>query len=453
MPPSDVQRDIFDSSNSPTVATEELALETALRLCAEHIPAQWKTRVWTLLQEWNEKHDTKLPKETLAYQHSNALRMATKKAGIVRADDALDEDEREFRLLPSPMSLRDLSALPVPPIRWLVQDLIEFGTMNMLSAAPNNYKSWVVIAIAIAAASGRPLFDHFRTEQCGVLIINEEDHAGLLKSRALLMTQDFGLPIHFHVQKEIKITDDNTVKQLLEHAETLNAGLVIFDSLRSVHLAEENSSTEMQEVMEKFKVFNRGAMTVIFTHHNRKSGGDKRSGGADDSRGSTSINAAVHGHLSIEPKDENGDTILVITQQKLKCAAKVPPFKVKVSTAVNSRLETTSFSLEYLGTSNTGAVAVAQTMRDVVALLRGRTGWSSRKDLSLGKSSEDQTLRDALSSLVKSGTIEEQERAALAASGELPAQKGSRANQKFYRLVDEARLEEELEAERTFEEL
>lgn len=453
MPPNDAQRNIFDSPGAPTIATEEAALATAVRLCEEHIPAQWKTRVWSLLQEWNDGHDSKLSKEVLAYQHSNAIPIATKKLGIVRADKMLGEDEKENRFLPSPMSLKDLSALPVPPVRWLVQDLIEFGTMNMLSAAPNNYKSWVVLAIAIASASGRPLFGHFKTEQCGVLIVNEEDHAGLLKSRSLLMTQDFDLPIHFHVQKEIKITDESTVKQLLEHAEALDAGLVIFDSLRSVHLAEENSSTEMQDVMEKFKVFNRGGMTVLFTHHNRKGNSERRSGGAEDSRGSTSINAAVHGHLSIEPRDENGDTMLIITQQKLKCAAKIPPFKVKVSTAVSAKLETTSFSLEYLGVSNGAAVAVTQTMKDVIRLLKDVGKWLPRKDLAQGRSTEDNTLRTALKNLVRSGSIEECALAELIASGEMPQKKGARVAQKFYRLIDESRLDEELEADKKFDEI
>lgn len=219
----------------------------------------------------------------------------------------------------------------ISKIPWVIHNMFEKGTTNMLSAAPNNFKSWIALEIAICISSGSPLFGIFGVNDVQrVWIINEEDTRAGIQARLNMFTNKWSkLPIYLSIQNQITL-NDSYVDEIIAEAEKRGVEFIIFDSLRSMHEADENSSTEMQRVMNQLKKITSHGITVLFTHHNRKKGMYTKSGDPEDSRGSSAINAAIHSHLSCEPKVEDGVTYLRITQPKLKGDKKMEPFKIKV---------------------------------------------------------------------------------------------------------------------------
>ena len=228
------------------------------------------------------------------------------------------------------VSAVELNSKTFPEQKWIISKLFESGTINMISAAPNNYKSWLTLDISLALATGAPLFKFFEVNtKHHVWIINEEDTERAVRDRLEILNLGWsGLPISFSIQNQIKL-DDETTSQIINIANQNGIDFIIFDSLRSIHDAEENNATEMQGVMDQLKKITNSGITVLFTHHNRKKGMFKSADG-EDSRGSTAITAAVHSHLTCEPKKEGQETYLIIKQQKLKAGKKIPPFKLLI---------------------------------------------------------------------------------------------------------------------------
>lgn len=244
--------------------------------------------------------------------------------------DSEAEETKEFKLA---LSLADLMGREFPEPQWVVEKIFESGTINMISARPNHYKSWVVLEIALTAAKGEKLFGIFQTSRQLVMIVNEEDGVRMIQQRMNLIDPKLtNLPIYFHVQQDLKLTEHNVAK-LIDEAKMKGITMIIFDSLRSVHSGDENSSQEMQEVMDYLKKFTRNGLTVLFTHHNRKKPamGVAAKEDGEETRGSSGINAAVHGHISLVAHVENGEKFLVVRQQKLKGEQKIDPFELVIT--------------------------------------------------------------------------------------------------------------------------
>lgn len=230
------------------------------------------------------------------------------------------------------LSFGALMSQEFPAPQWAVEKLFEAETINMIGARPNHFKSWVVLEIALAMAKGAKLFGTFQTSQQSVMIVNEEDSVRMLQQRIkMLDPKSETLPIYFHVQEGLTLTEHD-VTLLIKEAQSKSVTTLVFDSLRSVHNEDENSSQGMQIVMNQLKRFTREGMTVLFTHHNRKKpihGGGKEDG--EESRGSSGINAAVHGYISLTALKENGQNYIVVRQQKLKGEEKIPPFELVIT--------------------------------------------------------------------------------------------------------------------------
>lgn len=327
------------------------------------------------------------------------------------------------------LTAKELSKKSFPKTKWLIHGLFECGTMNMLSAAPNNYKSWLTLEIAMSVATATPLFGFFVVnDQQNVWIINEEDTEHDLKERFEILNKKWAeMPILFSVQNQIKL-DDEAVSQIIYTAKQNNIEFIIFDSLRSIHEAEENSSTEMQKVMNQIKKITNSGITVLFTHHNRKKSKDSYKGSdSEDSRGSTAINAAVHSHISCEPKKEDDKTYLVIKQPKLKGAKKLEPFRLLIDL---ENKEDGSF--KYEGDSIVTS-SHSRMVEKITKLLDNETGTgiNFKGFISAGVGGE-RTLRDTLKEMEDMKSIvgkiwkkvEEEE---------LPvATRGNAYNEKFY---------------------
>ncbi len=321
----------------------------------------------------------------------------------------------------------DFSKQVFEKAQWVVFNLFETGTLNMISAAPNNYKSWLAFEIAIAISTGAPLFGFFMVnESKKVWIIDEEDRPNGVQQRMSILNKQWAeMPILFSISNEIQL-DNSVVDEIIATAKENEVEFIIFDSLRSIHLAEENSATEMQKVLNLLKRISNTGITVLFTHHNRKSGMFRSTGG-EESRGSNAINAAIHSQITCEPKKEDGKDYLIIRQPKLKGDRKLEPFKLEI----NLNKEGDPFLYRGLLGENESH---GKLVKKILELVEGDSGMGiSLKSLLVAKIGGERTIRNALKEMVEAKSILEKTWGEIKSSTEfIPSLPGVTHNEKFY---------------------
>lgn len=330
--------------------------------------------------------------------------------------------------LPSSLSLEDLCKKEFPPQKWVVENMFAIGTINQITGAPNNWKTWTTQHIALAVAKGQKAFDHFETTQMGVLLINEEDNESFIQGRAKLLDKEYAVPLRFYIEIGIKL-EDYRVEQLIKEMKDKNLKLIIFDSLSTIHSEDEKDAGGMSKVFDQMQKFIREGFTVIFTHHHRKKPANgNRDDPQEQTRGSTVINARVAGHIVCEERDEDDGKYILISQAKLKGAPKLKPFKVRINTDDGIKL--------VYGGEFEGALEAINRVKNEILDIAIQNGWLRVGDYIKIGTGKDRTIRDALRQLVKDELMETKTRKQLMDLGVRLENEGKH-NEKFYRRVRE----------------
>jgi hypothetical protein len=364
--------------------------------------------------------------ETLNITTKEAYSWLCKKYSI---NDFKDSKKDAVAFMPA-ISHADLITKKFPPARYTIEPFFEQGTMNMLSAPPNTWKSWLLFLFAGNIVSGSSVFDKFTVERTNVMIVNEEDSPRLIQDRLKhLNIVDTSLSIYYRIAQGAKLKKD-FVDDLIKEAKEKSIGVIMFDSLRSIHEADENDSTAMQGVMDLLKKIARENITVIFTHHHRKKSMFAKNDDSESSRGSSAINAAISGHLSLEEvNDKEGEKYLVLKHLKSKVGEKLQPFDIGIQTG-------DIVSFQYLGEHKPKEQALTEATTKILNELQRSDNLMSRKDfvyLGIGGMT---TIKDALKSLEKDGKIKVILRKEAERSGKKTLGIG-KANEKLYSLTKE----------------
>lgn len=295
------------------------------------------------------------------------------------------------------LSFEELMSQSFPKARYSVEPFFEQGTVNMVSAPPNTWKSWLLFLCASHIANGTALLDQFNTEQSKVMIVNEEDSFRSIQDRfRILGITEPTLPIFFRVANGSKL-ESKFVDKLLEELKEKHIGVVIFDSLRSMHEADENDSTAMQIILDQMKRIAREGITVIFTHHHRKKGMFEKQSSAESSRGSSAINAAISGHISLDEEERELGLFLVIRHLKSKAGEKLPAFEVKIVK------ENNQVKFVYDGEFKQAEKKIKQTKDQLMDILADGK-WKSKKDFEMIDVGKNNMIQ-ALQSLKNDGMI------------------------------------------------
>ncbi len=380
--------------DTPPVPSTEETIKLFLRSCVTQnlVPLdEWDARVFPLLQKFNDTHTPKLEPEIL-------------KEFYARAHQAeLEKRSKPGLFLPA-LSFKSLVTRTFPPLRFCIEPFFEQGTVNMITAPPNNWKSWFLFVFSHHIATATPWLDKFQTAQAKVMIVNEEDSLRLIQDRyKILNITDTTLPIYFRVAHGSKMTPE-WVKSLIAEAKALDVSVILFDSLRALNDANENDSQEMQKVMDYFKSIARENITVIFTHHNRKKSPFGKQDEAEASRGSTGINASVSGHLSLSEIKREDETFIVVQHLKSKVGEKLSPFEIGIKFGRDEVGKVNKIEFAYAGEFKKSEQKLLEMRDEIMAILRPDV-WQSLKELHSQEIGGMNIIRTAISMLKKEGII------------------------------------------------
>lgn len=134
--------------------------------------------------DWNRAHDSR----TIGwgYIHRRAERHAESAAARLYFDpiepDMFSDDENKAPSR-SGFKLIRASDLKLTPPEYLIDDIIEVGTLGVIFGAPSAWKSFMAVHMAACIATGTPFFGH-AVQQGPVIYLAGEGQAGLARRRA-----------------------------------------------------------------------------------------------------------------------------------------------------------------------------------------------------------------------------------------------------------------------------
>lgn len=395
---------------------------------------EWETAVFNLVKLQND-FEVKLDDVSLHDMFTNLFSEARKKKLII------EQEKNKFSL-----SFKELMEKDFPKARYTMEPLFEQGTVNMVSAPPNTWKSWFLFYVSAYIAEGSMVWNKFSTEQSPVMIINEEDSHRAVQDRfKLLNISNLNLPIYFHIAKGLKI-DKIFVNTIIKELKDKKINVLILDSLRAMHQVNENDSTEMQEILDNLKEISRQGITVIFTHHNRKKSAFEKGDVAESIRGSSAINAAVSGHISLEEEVRDSGTYLIVRHLKSKAGEKLQPFELRIEKG-NGKVD-----FKYEGDFKDTERKILLAKDSILNILSNKTKYQTVKDFVSSGIAGESVIRQAIKSLMSDTYIASLTRADAQARGIIVGSLG-KANEILYYMLEHKKFVKDEELDGFGEEL
>lgn len=212
----------------------------------------------------------------------------------------------------------DLDDLPDPV--FLIEDLIQAGTLNHLTGFWGTGKSFLALDLALCAATGKSWFDH-KVRAGSVVYVAAEGGTGI-KRRVRAWKNRYGYDSTSSltvVLQPVQLASPGDRADLVQLVKDTKAEFVVIDTQAQCAIGlEENSTKDMGPFLKGLYAL-RDAVeaektTVLVVHH---SGYEKSRG-----RGSTSVPAAMDGIFNVESSDPT--VSIKVEHQKAKDSAKHP---------------------------------------------------------------------------------------------------------------------------------
>jgi hypothetical protein len=213
--------------------------------------------------------------------------------------------------------LRWLHQIPDTEPEFLVDGMIERGSLTMIFGKPASGKSFLAVDLAASIATGRA-FQGLKTQKGDVVYIAGEGYRGLKRRFNAWSKYHDVSPEEIRVMISRSAVDysDREAAQELENellkakAEGLSPILLIIDTLARNHSGDENSNSEMGKFISVIDQFNvKFDCATLIVHHSGH-------GESQRARGASALRGALDSEFSCE-KDRS---TVVISCSKMKDA-------------------------------------------------------------------------------------------------------------------------------------
>lgn len=202
----------------------------------------------------------------------------------------------------------------IPPRDWLSEKHLLRGYPSVLVSTGGVGKSTVELSRGVSIATGRDILGLGVSEQCSVLIINNEDDLSEIQRRLaaimifhnitpdeiqgrLFIQSGYGSPLIVARQlKDGTVIVSPQVDKIKAFVLENNIGLISVDPFISTHTVGENDNTGIDQVLTVYKGMAKDTHCAIsLVHHTRKQGNDSEvhAGDAESGRGASSMKDAA----------------------------------------------------------------------------------------------------------------------------------------------------------------
>jgi AAA domain len=214
----------------------------------------------------------------------------------------------------------ELLAKTFAPPKEIVPELL-FEGLTMLVGKPKVGKSRLLLAIAVAVASGGKVLGALAVDAGAVLYISLEDHERRLQKRLKGLLGHAPCPDTLEYEREWRRLDEGGLEDLeLWVARHPDAKLIIIDTFKRIRSRKHRNGSaydEDYEALEGLQDFcNRHqGLAVVVNHHENKLGAVDD--WMDRASGSTGLTGGVDGAASLRRQRGSTDAILTITHRDI----------------------------------------------------------------------------------------------------------------------------------------
>lgn len=166
-----------------------------------------------------------------------------------------------------------------PEKAWLIDSLWAREAIGCIGGTPKSYKTWLALEMAIAVASGQPCLGRFPVRNPGtVLIYAAEDSPvnlrerceGIAQARRVQLSR---VALGLITEPALRLDCAEHRDRLTLTLQQLRPKLLILDPLVRLHRGDENSSSEISQLLGFLRQLQREfEVAIVLVHHTRKSG-------------------------------------------------------------------------------------------------------------------------------------------------------------------------------------
>lgn len=209
------------------------------------------------------------------------------------------DDDREVSTVFESLTLdRFLSKFGSHKVKWAISGWLPVETIQFIIAAPESFKTWILLDYAISLAGGKDFLGNYPVEKAAtgtVLVVQQEDHHGQTAERmASIICTKYGLtkpvrgkgrvkvtlppslPIFIHTEASLRVDDIDIMDALEDFIVTHKIKYVFIDPLYSFIKLTNYGADSVQALMRLKELRTRYGVTFILAHHTSKKGKDTR---------------------------------------------------------------------------------------------------------------------------------------------------------------------------------
>jgi len=237
---------------------------------------------WTCVSDWKSKAEVE------ADQAAEAAKAEAEAVVQAKVDKLVKQASLRYQL----SGAADL--MNAPPTQWLIRDVLPASGIGALYGPPGSGKSFLLLDMCAAVASGQQWFGHFVQHAVPVVYAILEGQGGFGTRLKAWSAGRGGEPLPERLRfltEPFDLRDSCDVRDLCEAALLHggnNGGLIVIDTLsRAAPGTDENSASDMGELIAACaEIQRRTGGAVLVVHHTGKDT-------AKGLRGHSSLNGAV----------------------------------------------------------------------------------------------------------------------------------------------------------------
>jgi hypothetical protein len=251
-----------------------------------------------------------------------------------------------------PLDLRTMMVTDPPPIKWVWEDYVAAGTLNLLHGDAGLGKSLISLAIAARTTVGIPLLDRDVTAG-NVVMIDAENSLDEIHRRirsAFDRISNVDRFTYYRTTQTILGSHDAMVELFATVKHETDADLIILDSQRALWDGDEREQAEAGRMLRSLaRVAEGSGAAILVIHHDTKAG---------QYSGSSDISAAVTGsrlHLKRAARAEDADAdnwnerMLVHAKCRIGAEQPVERFRIEIDTGIDLVRAGPTADLEHVG--------------------------------------------------------------------------------------------------------
>lgn len=206
------------------------------------------------------------------------------------------EDELpQLRKVPVDLPVVRASELPTREgsQQWLIEGLWGSESVGFVGGKPKVWKTWLVLEMAIAVATGKPCLGIYAVPSPGkVLLFLAEDEGSQVRARLQALCHARGvvlndLDVHFITASRLELNRQNDFERLESVIKSLQPKLLVLDPFVRVFSGDEDDSGHVSRVLGRLRQLQREHRVAVGVVHHFKKG--KNESGGDALRGSSDM--------------------------------------------------------------------------------------------------------------------------------------------------------------------